>query len=74
MIAVEKENKINKNKDGWNYCHNMPILPLFGGDHCIPLLHMSKRFIWLEEIGESINEFEIGYMINTSLHVSKAFK
>ena len=35
---------------------------------------MDKRFISLEEIGESIHEFEIVYMINPSLNVNKAFR
>ena len=35
---------------------------------------MHKRFIWLEETGERINESEIGCMINPSLHVNKSFK
>ena len=35
---------------------------------------MAKRFIWLEEAKKCINEFEIGYMINPSLHVNKYFR
>ena len=50
------------------------MLLLLGGNHCLTLLHMDKRFISLEEIGESIHEFEIVYMINPSLNVNKAFK
>ena len=52
----------------------MPMLPLLMANHCQPLLHMDKRFIWIEETGELINEFETGYMINPSLHANKAFK
>ena len=43
-------------------------------NNCLQLLHMAKRFIWLEETGERINEFYIGYMINTNLYVNKAFR
>ena len=50
------------------------MLPLLGDNHCLTLLHMANRFIWLEEKGEHINEFAIGYIINPSLHVNKAFK
>ena len=52
----------------------MPMLPLLGVDHRLQLLYMAKRFIWLEETGKLINEFEIGYMINPSLHVNKTFR
>ena len=51
----------------------MPMFPLLGDNHSILLLQMAKRFIWLKETGERINEFEIGYMINPYLHVDKAF-
>ena len=47
---------------------------MLGGNHCIPLLHIAKRFIWIEETGEHINGFEVGYMINPSLHVNKSFR
>ena len=33
---------------------------------------MAKSFIWLEETKERINEFLIGYMINTTLDINKA--
>ena len=51
----------------------MPVLPLLGDNHCLPLLHTAKRFIWLEETCERIINFEIGYTINLSLHVNKEF-
>ena len=35
---------------------------------------MAKRFIFIEETIECINEFDIGYTINPTLHVDKAFK
>ena len=74
MIEIGNENKKIKKKDNWNYCHHMPILPLLGGNHRLPLLHMSKSLIWIEETEERINEFEIGYMINPNFHVDKYFK
>ena len=52
----------------------MPMLTLLGASHRIPLLNMNKHFIWIEEKGEHINKFEIGYMINPSLHFNKSFK
>ena len=41
---------------------------------CMPLLHMSKSYIWLEEKNQRINEFSIGYMMNTTLYRNIAFK
>ena len=40
----------------------------------MPLLHMSKICIWLEETNQRINEFSIGYMMNPNFHKKKAFK
>ena len=64
----------NKNKDRCNDCHHFPIFPLLGANHRLPLLHMNKGFIWIEETTELINEFDIGYMINPTFNVNKYFK
>ena len=50
------------------------MFPLLGDNHHLLLLHMAKRFIWIEETGERINKFEIGYIINISLYVNKTFR
>ena len=52
----------------------MPIFPLLGANHGLPLLHKDKLFIWIEETVEFINEFEIGYMIHPNLHINKAIR
>ena len=49
-------------------------MTLLGANHHLLLLHMIESFTWLEETSERINEFEIRYMINTTLHVNKDFK
>ena len=41
-----------------------------GNYHGITLFHMAKTFIWLEETKECINEFSIGYMINTKININ----
>ena len=71
--AVNKNEKI-KNKDRWKYCHNFPILPVLGVNHSLPLLHIAKSYIWINETSGHINESAIGYMINPTLHVNKSFK
>ena len=40
----------------------------------MPLLHMSKSYIWIEETNQRINEFSFGYMLNPTLYKNKAFK
>ena len=40
----------------------------------MPLLHMSKSYIWIEETNQRINEFSFGYMMNPTLYKNKAFK
>ena len=74
MISVGKENKKYINKDRWNYFHHIPMLSLLGANHRIPLFHMAKRFIWVNETKQLINEFTIGYMINPGLNVNKTFR
>ena len=41
---------------------------------CMPLLHMSKIYIWIEEKNQRINEFSIGYMMNPTLFKNRDFK
>ena len=74
IIEIGNKNEKIKNRDKWNYCHDFPILTLLGDNHRLPLIHMAKCFIWLEEKSDCINEFNMGYMINPTLHVNKAFK
>ena len=50
------------------------MLSLLGANHCLPLFHMTKRFIWLNETKKRINEFKIGYMINPNLNVKKSLQ
>ena len=50
----------------------MPILTFLGEKKRLPLLHMAKRFIWINETKKPINEFVIGYIINPGLNVNKA--
>ena len=49
MIKVGNENKKIKNKDRWNHFNHIPMQSLLGGNHRLPLFHMAKSFIWIEE-------------------------
>ena len=52
----------------------MDIQYLLGTNHHLPLSRMYKSYIWIEETNQCINEFYIGYIINTNLIINKAFK
>ena len=73
MIADGNDNKTITVKYRCNCCHCMPMLSLLGGNHCLPLFHMSKRFICLNG-GKRINQFTIVYMINPNFYVNKSFR
>ena len=47
---------------------------LLGTNHRLPLSHMAKSYIWLEETKQLKNQFSIGYMINPTLNIKKSFK
>ena len=47
---------------------------LIGTNSRMPLLHMSKSYIWLEKTNQCINKFYIGYTMNSKLHKNKGFK
>ena len=52
----------------------MPMLSLLGANHRLPLFHMAKHFIWINETKQHINGFTIGYIINPGLNVNKTFR
>ena len=48
MIAFGKEGG-NKNKYRWNYSRHMTMFPLLVANYFLPLFHITKSFIWLNE-------------------------
>ena len=50
------------------------MLSFLVANHRLPLFHMAKRFIWINETKQLINEFTIGYMVNPGLNVNKDFR
>ena len=74
ILAVSYKNKTIENKYKWNKLNLLGIKYLLGTNSHMPLLHMAKSCIWLEEKNQHINEFSIGYMMNPNLHKNKAFK
>ena len=47
---------------------------MLGANCRMPLLHISKNYIWLEETNQRINQFSIGYIMNPTLYKNRAFK
>ena len=74
ILAVGYEKKTIEYKDKWNQLNLLDMESLLGTNSSIPLLYMSKSYIWLEETNQRFNEFSIGYMMNQNLHKNKAFK
>ena len=71
---IEVGNEKEKKTDRRNYCNHIPMISLLGVNHHLPLFHMAKHFIWINETKKRINEFTVGYMINPGLNVNKAFR
>ena len=52
----------------------LDIQYMLGTNHRLPLLHMAKSYIWIEEKNKRINEFSIGYIMNPNLNMHKVFR
>ena len=74
IFAVGYENKTIETKDKRNQLNFIDIQSLLGTNHRLPLSHMAKSYIWLEEKNQRINEFYIGYMMNPNLNTNKTFR
>ena len=74
ILAVGYKNKNNETKDKWNKLNLIDIQSLLGTNHRLPLSHMAKSCIWLEEKNQRIHELSIEYMMNPNLNTHKAFR
>ena len=74
ILAVGYEKKTIQTQEKWSQLNLMHIQSLLGNNHRLPLSHMAKSYIWLEETNQRLNEFSIGYMMNPNLSINKAFK
>ena len=50
-------NKTIETKEKWNQINVLSMDSMLGGNCRMPLIHMSKRYLWIEETSQSINEF-----------------
>ena len=67
-------NKKIETKHKWIQIHLLSMDSVLGANCRIPLIHMSKRKIYIEETNELINEFSFAYMFNPTLHTNKVFR
>ena len=74
ILAVDYKSKTILTKDKWNQMNILDMQSMLGTNFRMPLVHMSKRYIWLEENNQRINELSIGYMMNPTLNRNIAFK
>ena len=74
ILAVDYENQKNQTKDKWNQLNIKEIQYLLRNNHRLPLSHMDRSYIWIEETNHRINEFSIGYMMNPNLSTNKVFR
>ena len=49
ILAVGYENKTIETEEKWNHLHLIDIQSLVVTNHCLPLSHMAKSYIWIEE-------------------------
>ena len=63
-------NKTIETRDKWNQLYLLSMESVLGANCCIPLVHMSKRKIYIEETNKRINKFSFAYMFNPSLHTN----
>ena len=74
ILSVGYINKTIETKYKWNQLNILDMPSMLGANCRIPLLHMSKSYIWLEETNQRINEFSIGYTMNPNLNTNKYFR
>ena len=74
ISAVDYINQRIETKDKWNRINILSMESMLVANYCMPLLHMSKSYIWIEETSQRINEFSFVYMLNPTLYTNKVFK
>ena len=74
ILAVDYINQKIETKDKWNQTNVLDMESMLVSNCCMPLLHMSKSYIWIEETNQRINDFSFGSMMNPTLYKNKAFK
>ena len=76
-MNITSDDFINKKidtKDKWDQLYLLSMESVLGVNCNIPLIHMSKRKMYIEETNERMNEFSFAYMCNPTLYIHKVFK
>ena len=74
MSKNEKENIKIKPKHLFCDINLISMLSFLGANNRLPLFHMTKSLVYIQEIDQHINQFSIGYMINPRLNTNGIFK
>ena len=61
-------------KDKWEIPAVIPLMPIVGLNHRLPILHMNKIMLHIYTSCKIMNQFTIGYMIKPSLRFNNAFR
>ena len=61
-------------KQKWNQINLISMESVLGSNCRIPLLHMSKRKVYIEITNKRINEFSFAYMCNKHLYIKKCLQ
>ena len=70
LLCAGKNDRIGKtkkkvpDKDKWETTAIISLMPLVGVNNCQHILHTTKIIAHCYSTYETINQFEIGYMIN----------
>ena len=67
-------NKTIETKEKWNQINVLSMESVLEANFCMPLLHMSKSYLWIEESSQRITDFSFGYMFNPTLYTNKVFR
>ena len=73
MTSDDYVDKKIEAKQKWNQINLISMEYVLGCNCRIPLLHMTKRKVYIEITNERINEFYFAYMCNPHLHINKMF-
>ena len=73
ISAEDYINKTIETKEKWNQINVLSMESMLGANCCMPLLHTSKRKLWIEETNQRINEFSFENMFNPTLYTKNIF-
>ena len=69
-----KRKEKNPSRDKWETPDVIPLIPIVGVNHRLPILQMSKIMVHIYTTGKNIHQFAISYTINPSIQFNIIFK